>query len=97
MMTTYGRPAERIDGRTNDGKTTPKTEPRNIIMCAEPNGFEAWRALALRYQPNGSIRRLKEIGELTALQSKRCNTAAETALIVLEVDRRKRIIEQTGG
>ena len=78
-------------------KTVPKTEARNIVMCAEPNGFEAWRTLALRYQPNGSIRRLQEIAELTALQSTRCKTAAETALIVLEVDRRKRIIEQIGG
>ena len=78
-------------------KTVPNSEARRIVLCAEPNGFEAWRTLALRQQPNGSIRRLKEIAELIALQTKRCKIAAETALIVLEVDRRKRIIEQIGG
>ena len=37
------------------------------------------------------------ISELTALQNKRFKDAAETSLIVLEVDRRKRLIEEIGA
>ena len=40
---------------------------------------------------------MKEIAELNALQNKRCKNAAETSLILLEVDRRKRLIEEIGG
>ena len=67
-------------------------------MCIpRDNGFEAWRNLCMRYEPQTGIRRMKEIAELTLLQNKRCKNAAETNLIVLEVDRRKRIIEEFGG
>ena len=31
------------------------------------------------------------------LQNKRCNNTAETAMIILEIDRRKRIIAEIGG
>ena len=37
------------------------------------------------------------ISELTQLQNKRCKNAAEKNLIVVEVDRRKRTIEDIGG
>ena len=40
---------------------------------------------------------MKEVSDLTQLQNKRCKNAAETALILLEVDRRKRLIEEIGG
>ena len=40
---------------------------------------------------------MKEIAELTALQSKRCTHAAESSILLLEVDRRKRLIEEIGG
>ena len=43
------------------------------------------------------MKRLKELGELTMLQNKRCKNTAETAMIVLEIDRRKRIIAMVGG
>ena len=74
------------------------SEARKIINCVPRGcGFEAWRNLTLRYEPQSSIRRMKEIAELTSLQNKRCKNAAETSLIVLEVDRRKRLIEDIGG
>ena len=79
-------------------KTEVNSEPRRILECAHGmNGFEVWRNLSVRYQPNTSIRRMREIAELTALQTKRCKNASETSLILLEVDRRKRVIEQIGG
>ena len=40
---------------------------------------------------------MREIAELTLLQNERCKLAVETHLIVLEVGRRKRIIEDIGG
>ena len=40
---------------------------------------------------------MQQISELTALQNKRCKNTAETSLIVLEVDRRKRLIEEIGA
>ena len=43
------------------------------------------------------IHRLKELSELNQLQNKRCKNAAETTLILMEVDRWKRIIEEIGG
>ncbi len=43
------------------------------------------------------MKRLKELGELTMLQNKRCKNPAETAMIILEIDRRKRIIADIGG
>ena len=43
------------------------------------------------------MQRLKELGELTMLQNKRCKNTGETAMIVLEVDRRKRKISDIGG
>ena len=43
------------------------------------------------------MKRLKELGELTMLQNKRCKSTSETAMIILEVDRRKRIIAMIGG
>ena len=51
----------------------------------------------MRYQPNIAIRRMKEIAELQALHTKRCKNPSETSLVLLEVDRRKRLIEQIGG
>ena len=59
--------------------------------------YEAWRTLTLRFEPQVGTRRMKEVSELTQLQNKRCKNVAETALIVLEVDRRKRLIEEIGG
>ena len=76
-------------------KTVPHPEPRKILLVTEPNGFEAWRALALRYQSTGTIRRLRENAELTAFQTKRCKTAAETSLIGLEVDRSKKKLSRS--
>ena len=43
------------------------------------------------------MKRLKELGELTMLQSKRCKNPAETATIILETDRRKTVIADIGG
>ena len=67
-------------------------------MCVRENsGYDAWRAFALRFEPQTGMRRMKEIAELTQLQNKLCKNTAETALVVLEVDRRKRLIEEIGG
>ena len=79
-------------------KRKTSIEARNVVMCVERmNGFEAWRLLTGRFEAGTGIRRMKEIAELNALQNKRCKNAAETSLILLEVDRRKRLIEEIGG
>ena len=43
------------------------------------------------------MKRLAELGELMSLRDKRCKNTQETALIVLELDRRKKIIAMAGG
>ena len=43
------------------------------------------------------MKRLKELGELTMLQDKRCKDTAGTAMIILEIDRRKRVIADISG
>ena len=78
-------------------KTTPVSEARKIVMCVHTNGYEAWRRLMIRYQAPIGIRRMRELAELTQLQNKRCKNAAETSLIVLEIDRRTMLLEETGG
>ena len=40
---------------------------------------------------------MREIAERMSLQNKRCKNALETSLVLLEVDRRKRLIEEIGG
>ena len=40
---------------------------------------------------------MKEIAELSALQNKRCKNAQETSLILLDIERRKKLIEAAGG
>ena len=66
-------------------------------MCAKDNGYEACRNLAIRYQPPSGIGRMKELSELTQLQNKRCKNAAETALIVLGIDRRTMLFREMDG
>ena len=46
------------------------SEAREIIDCVgDSNGYEAWRLLGIRYEPQAGMRRLKELGELTLLQN----------------------------
>ena len=46
-------------------------EARGLIMGVPPNnGFEAWRSLALRYEPQVGIRRMQELAELQQLANK---------------------------
>ena len=79
-------------------KTESTSEARKIVECvSDANGYEVWRLLGVRYEPQVGMKRLKELGELTMLQNKRCKSTAETAMIVLEIDRRKRIIAMIGG
>ena len=79
-------------------KTAATSEARKIVECvSDANGYEVWRLLGVRYEPQVGMKRLKELGELTMLQNKRCKSTAETAMIVLEIDRRKRIIAMAGG
>ena len=63
----------------------------------QSNGFEAWRLLGVRFEPQSGMKRLAELGELMSLRDKRCKNTNETALIVLELDRRKKIISESGG
>ena len=52
---------------------------RNLTMGVQcDNGYKAWRSLTLRFNPQGGIRRMKELSELNQLQNKRCKHAAET-------------------
>lgn len=63
-------------------------ETRRLAMCVDlQNGHEAWRLPVGRFQPQAGVRRMKEIAELMALQNKRCMSASETSLVVLELDR----------
>ena len=79
-------------------KTESTSEARKIVECVgDSNGYEVWRLLGVRYEPQVGMKRLKELGELTMLQNKRCKNTSETAMIILEVDRRKRIIVMIGG
>ena len=79
-------------------KTEATSEARKIVECvSDSNGYEVWRLLGIRYEPQVGMKRLKELGELTMLQNKRCKSTSETAMIILEVDRRKRIIAMIGG
>ena len=79
-------------------KTEPTSEARKIIECVEKtDGYEAWRLLGVRYEPQGGMRRMKQLSELTHLQQKRCKHAGETAIILLEVDRHVKKIRDTGG
>ena len=79
-------------------KTVPLSGARNIAMCIDrDNGYEAWRTSTLRFEPQVGIRSMEKVSELTQLQNKRCKHAAETVLILLEVDRRKRLIDEIGG
>ena len=43
------------------------------------------------------MKRLAEFGELMSLRDKRCKHSQETALIVLELDRRQKSISMSGG
>ena len=79
-------------------KTEATTDARKIVECVEQaNGFEAWRLLGVRFEPQAGMKRLAELGELMSLRDKRCKNTNETALIVLELDRRKKIISEAGG
>ena len=79
-------------------KTETGTEARKFVECVEKeDGYEAWRLLCGRYEANSGTKRFAMLAELTNLQNKRCKNAAETAMIVLEIDRRKRMIVDIGG
>ena len=100
-----GRGAEFTEEAWNRGeelymlfKNKTTGEGRTLIMGIErDNGWEAWRALAIRYEPQAGIRRMREMADLNALQMKRCKNASETMLIISEIDRRKRRIDEIGG
>ena len=73
-------------------------EARSLVMCVDgQNGYVARRLLIGRFQPQAGIRRMKEIGELMALQNKRCKNVTETSMVLLELDRRYRLISEIGG
>ena len=79
-------------------KTEVGSEARKFVECVEKeDGYEAWRLLGGRYEANLGTKRFAMLAELTMLQNKRCKSPAETAMIVLEIDRRKKIIMDTGG
>ena len=73
-------------------------EARSLAMCVDrQNEYDAWRILVGRFEPQAGIRRLKEIAELMALQNKRCKSVSETSMILLELERRHRLITEIGG
>ena len=54
-------------------KTVPLSEARTIVMCADrENGYEAWRTLTIRFEPQTGIRRMKEVSDLTQFQNQIC-------------------------
>ena len=73
-------------------------EAKTLVTSAERNnGLESWRILVSRFEPQVGIKRMKETCELMALQNKRCKNAAETALILLDISRRQKLIAEIGG
>ena len=78
------------------GKTTG--ELKTLVTSAErDNGLESWRILVSRFEPQVGIKRMNEICELLSHQNKRCKNPAETALILLEMGRRQKLIAEIGG
>ena len=66
-------------------------------MCVErQNAYEAWRLLIGIFEPQAGIRRMKEVAELMALQNKRCKNVSGTSMVLLELDRRYRLISEIG-
>ena len=59
--------------------------------------LEAWRTVATGFNPQTGISRTVETMGLMQLQYKRCKNAAETELIIREIDKRKKLIEEIGG
>ena len=79
-------------------KTEVASEARKIVETVpHENGYEAFRILGLRYEPQTGLKRLIEMSEINQLQNKRCQTAVETALVVLEIERRMMRILEIGG
>ena len=73
-------------------------EARVMVTCvSRDSGFEAWRLLVGRFEPQAGIKRMREVADLMALQNKRCKNAAETFLLLLEIDRRQKLIAEIGG
>ena len=67
-------------------------------MCVDhQNGYEAWRLLVGRFEPQAGIRRMKEGAQLMALQKKRCKNVTETVMVLPELDRRHMLISEIGG
>ena len=75
---------------TGEAKTLVTSAVRN-------NGFESWRILVSRFEPQAGIKRMKEVSGLMSFQNKRCKQTAETALILLEMGRRQKLIAEIGG
>ena len=79
-------------------KRKAMSEARKIVECVEQtNGYEAWRLLGIRYEPQGGMRRMRDLTALTMLQSKRCKNASETMVVLLEIDRMRKKITEGGG
>ena len=79
-------------------KTEVASEARKIIeTVGDSNGYEAWRLLGVRYEPQVGMKRLRELGEFTKLQNRRCKNTAETAGLIFEIDLRKKQIADIGG
>ena len=73
-------------------------EAKTLVTSAvRDNGFESWRILVSRFEPQAGIKRMKEVSELMSLQKKRCKNTAETALILLEMGRSQKLIAEIGG
>ena len=73
-------------------------EAKTLVTSADrDNGLESWRILVSRFEPQVGIKRMKEICDLMSLQNKRCKNPAETALILLEMGRRQKLIAEIGG
>ena len=79
-------------------KRTTTSEAKTLVTSADrDNGLESWRILVSRFEPQAGIKRMKEVSDLMSLQNKRCKTTAETALILLEMGRRQKLIAEIGA
>ena len=79
-------------------KTLATSEANKLVKCGErQNGWESCRLLNLRYEPQSGVGKAHEFRQLMLLMGKACKTPADTALLIMEIDRRQICIDELGG
>ena len=65
-------------------KTLATSEANKLVKCGErQNGWESWRLLNLRYEPQSGIRKAHEFRQLMQLMNKACTTPVDTVQLIM--------------